>query len=105
MNMSEKVERLGRGMYRVNLLSHGREDLRESNVLPDNFFHDQKRDMTSSVMWSKLFERFSLLLKDLFCHKLASFCCFSQQFFTLYCLWVIIIPFSKQNQTKTEPEV
>ena len=48
--MSEKVERLGRGMYRVNLLSHGREDLRESNVLPDNFFHDQKRDMTSSVM-------------------------------------------------------
>ena len=25
--------------------------------------------------------------------------------FTLFCLWVIIFPFSKQNQTKTEPEV
>ena len=54
--------------------------------------------------WSKRFECFSSFLKYLFRHKLASFCCFSQQFFTLYCLWVII-PFSKQNQTKTEPEV
>ena len=59
--------------------------------------------MTSSVTWSKWFECFSSFLEYLFCHKLASFCCFSQQFFTLYCLWVIIIPFSKQNQTKTEP--
>ena len=49
MNMNEKVARLGRGLKRVNLLSHGRENLQESNVLPDNFFHDQKRDMTSSA--------------------------------------------------------
>ena len=42
MNMSKKVGRLGRGLQRVNLLSEGRENLRESNVLPDNFFHDQK---------------------------------------------------------------
>ena len=37
MNMSEKVGRLGRGLQRVGLSSHGRENLRESNVLPDNF--------------------------------------------------------------------
>ena len=40
--MSEKVGRLGRGLSRVNLLSHGRENLRESNVLPDHFFSRQK---------------------------------------------------------------
>ena len=66
-------------------------------------FFMTKEDMTSSVTWSKWFECLSSFLEYLFCHKLASFCCFSQQFFTLYCLWVIIIPFSKQNQTKTEP--
>ena len=43
--MSENVARLGRGLLRVNLSSHGRENLRESNVLPDIFLHDQKRDM------------------------------------------------------------
>ena len=36
--MSEKVGRLDRGPYRVNLSSHGRENLQESNVLPDNIF-------------------------------------------------------------------
>ena len=47
--MSEKIGRLGPGP-RVNLLSHGRENLQESDVLHDNFFfHDQKRDMASSV--------------------------------------------------------
>ena len=61
--------------------------------------------MTSSVTWSKRFECFSSFLKYLLCHKLASFCCFPQQFLTLYCIWVIIVPFSKQNQTKSEPEV
>ena len=49
MNMSKKVGRLGRGVSRVNLLSQGRENLREINFLSDNFFHDQKRDMTSPV--------------------------------------------------------
>ena len=44
------------------------------------------------------------ILRYLFCYKLACFCCFSQQFFTLYCLGVII-PFSKEKETKTEPEV
>ena len=34
MNMSEKVVRLGQGLQRLNLSSHGRENLRESNVLP-----------------------------------------------------------------------
>ena len=58
----------------------------ESNVLPDIFFHDQKMDVTSSV-------NFSSFLKYIFRHKLAVFCYFSQQFFTLYCLWVIVIPF------------
>ena len=36
--MSEKVGRLGRGLYRVNLVPHGRENLQESNVLRDGFF-------------------------------------------------------------------
>ena len=86
MNMSEKVGRVGRGLWRVNLLSRSRGNFWESNVLPDNFFHDQKRNMTLSVTWSKRVECFSSFLKYLFCNKLARFCCFSQQFFTLYCL-------------------
>ena len=66
MNMSEKIGRLGPGP-RVNLLSHGRENLQESDVLHDNFFfHDQKRDMASSVTWSKHFECFSSFLKYFF---------------------------------------
>ena len=40
MNMSEKVGRLDRGLQRVDLSSQGRENLRESNVLPDNFSTD-----------------------------------------------------------------
>ena len=68
------------------------------------FFRDQKKDMTSSVTWSERFEYFSSFLKYIFA-ILASFCCFSLQIFTLYYPWVIIIPFSKQKQTKTEPEV
>ena len=47
--MSENVERLGRGLQRVDVSSHGRENLQEANVLPDNISHDQKRDMTSSA--------------------------------------------------------
>ena len=42
MNMSEKIGRLGPGP-RVNLLSHGRENLQESNVLHDNFFFMTKK--------------------------------------------------------------
>ena len=49
MNMSEEVGRVGRWLWRIDVSSHGRENLRESNVLPDNFSHDQNRDMTSSV--------------------------------------------------------
>ena len=49
--MSEKVARLGSGLKRVNLLSHDRENLRESKGLPDSsfFFHDHNREMTSSI--------------------------------------------------------
>ena len=36
--MSEKDARLGSGLKRVNLLSHDRENLRDSNVLPDSSF-------------------------------------------------------------------
>ena len=42
MNMSEKIGRLGPGP-RVNLLSHGRENLQESDVLLDNFFFMTKK--------------------------------------------------------------
>ena len=31
---------------------------------------------------------------------MARFCCFSQQFFTLFCFWEIIIPFSNQKKGK-----
>ena len=61
--------------------------------------------MTSSVMWLEPFEYFSLFLKYIFRYESASFCCFSLQIFTLYYPWVIIIPVSKQKQTKAEPEV
>ena len=44
--------------------------------ITDNIFHNQKRDMTSSVTWSERFEYFSSFLKYIFRHKLASFCCF-----------------------------
>ena len=74
MNVSEKVGRLGRGLYRVKLSSHGRENLQESCVLPDNCFHDQKRDMTSSGTWSKRFDFFYFVFKVSFCLKLASLC-------------------------------
>ena len=67
------------------------------------FFYYQKRDMTSSFTWSESFGDFGSFLKYIFCRKLASFCCFSLQIFTLSYPWVIIIPFSKQKQTKTEP--
>ena len=40
--MGEKIGRLGPGP-RVNLLSHGRENLQESNVLHDNFFSLPKK--------------------------------------------------------------
>ena len=42
MNLSEKIGRLGPGS-RVNLLSHGRENLQESDVLLDNFFFMTKK--------------------------------------------------------------
>ena len=70
MNMSEKVGRLGRGLKRDDVSSHGRENLQESDVPPDNFFHYQMRDMTSSVTWLERFEYFSSFLKYIFRHKL-----------------------------------
>ena len=45
MNRSEKVGKLGRGLQRDEVSSHGRENLQEDNDLPDDFFHNQKRDM------------------------------------------------------------
>ena len=72
-------------------------NLQESNVLPDNFFSWAKKGHD--------FVKFSSFLKYIFSHKLVVFCCFCQQFFTLYCLWVFIIPFLNQKQAKTEPEV
>ena len=69
------------------------------------FFISQKRDMTSSVTRSERYKYFNSFLKYNFRHKSARFCCFSLQIFTLYYPWVIIVSFSKQKQTKTEPEV
>ena len=65
-------------------MTHGRENLQESNVLPDKFCHYQKRDMTSSVTWSERFEYLSSFLKYIFRHKFASFCCHSLQILTVY---------------------
>ena len=52
MNMSEKVGRLGRGLYRVNLLSQDKENLWQSNVLPDNLFSSPKEghDVTNHAI-------------------------------------------------------
>ena len=60
--------------------------MQESNVLPDNFFHYQKRDMMSSITFTiRGFEDFSsFFLMLIFRHNSASFCCFSLQIFTLY---------------------
>ena len=44
MNINEKVRRLGRLVYRVDVSSHGSENLQESNVLPDNFFSWSKEE-------------------------------------------------------------
>ena len=66
---------------RRELTSH---HLQESNVLPDNFFYCQKRDMTSSVTRSERYKYFNSFLKYNFRHKSASFCCFSPQIFILY---------------------
>ena len=67
------------------------------------FLPKEGLDVISDV--SERFQYFSSFLKYIFRHKSASFCCFSLQIFTLYYPWVIIILFSKQKQTKTEPEV
>ena len=100
MNMSEKSEDKAEGCGESTFYHTAKKICRKVMFYLIIYFNDQKRDMTSSVMWSKHFECFGSFLKYLFCHKLASFCCFSEQFLTLYCLWAIIIPFSKQNQTK-----
>ena len=52
MNRSEKVGKLGRGLQRDEVSSHGRENLQEDNDLPDNFFHNQKEghDVISHVI-------------------------------------------------------
>ena len=68
-------------------------------------FISQKRNMKSSVTRSERYKYFNSFLKYNFRHKSARFCCFSLQIFTLYYPWVIIVSFSKQKQTKTEPEV
>ena len=34
--MSENVERLDRGLYKVDISTNGSENLQKSNVLPDN---------------------------------------------------------------------
>ena len=44
-----------------------------SNVLPDNCFHYQKRDMTSSFTWSEYLEFLSLFLKYNFAINLQVF--------------------------------
>ena len=72
-------------------------------TLRSNYYTCAFYNMTSSVTWSKRFEYFSFL-KYISRHKSTSFSCFSLQIFTLHYPWVIIILFSKQKQTKTEPE-
>ena len=51
MNMSEKVVRLGQGLQRLNLSSHGRENLRESNVLPRLIIFLQTITFSSNWFW------------------------------------------------------
>ena len=58
-----------------------------------------KRGAWPHQSWSERFEYFSSFLKYIFRHKLGSFCCFSLQIFTMYCLWVII-RFHFQSRSK-----
>ena len=50
--MSEKVGRLGRGLKRDDVSSHGRENLQESDVPPDDFFWlpNERHDVISHVI-------------------------------------------------------
>ena len=87
---------LAEGCRESNFLSDGRENLRKSNVLCLIIFSWPKEghDVVSHVI--KAFWIWSTF----FCHKLASFACFSQQLFTLYRLWVIIIQFQSRSTQK-----
>ena len=63
MQMSEKVGRLGRGLWRLDLTSHESENLTGIRVPLDDLVHDQKKDMTSSVTWPERLEYLNLSLK------------------------------------------
>ena len=67
MNMSEKVGRIGQGLYRESTFYQTAEKTCGKAMLYMMifFFYDQKGDMTSSVAWSKRFEWFSSFLKYL----------------------------------------
>ena len=47
--MGEKVGRQGRGQKRLDLTSHGSENVSENRTPLNDLVHDQKKDMTSSV--------------------------------------------------------
>ena len=63
MQMSEKVRRLSRGLYRLDLISHESENLSGKRAPLDDLVHDQKKEMTSSVTWPQRFEYLNLCLK------------------------------------------
>ena len=76
-----------------------------SKVPPDNFPHNEKKEMTSSVTWSERLQYFSLRLEYNCLHKMASFSCVTLEIFIFYYVCVIIPPFSKHKRTKYGLEV
>ena len=58
--MSEKFERLGRALCRLDVALHEINTLSGSKVPPDNFLHNEKKDMMSSVTWPERLQYFSL---------------------------------------------
>ena len=61
--MSKKFGRLGRALWRLAVALHEIKTLSGSKVPPDNFVHNKKKEMTSSVAWSERLQYFSLRLK------------------------------------------
>ena len=92
-------------MSRLDVALHEIKTLSGSKVLPDNFVHYEKKEMTSSDTWSERLQYFSLRLKYNRLHERASFSCVTLEIFIFYYVCVIIPRFSKHKRTKYGLEV
>ena len=82
--MSEKFGRLSRALSSLDVALHEIKTLSGSKVPPDNFMHNEKKEMTSSATLSERLQYFSLRLKYNCLHKRASFSCVTLEIFLFY---------------------